>query len=78
MIWKDHCGLFLRDELALLFERGRAEHAAIIQTLLATCRAHDVHPYHYLVTYWRVANEPGALATLRFRIGELPVTYKIR
>jgi len=77
MIWKDHCGLFLRDELAFLFERGRAEHAAIIQTLLATCRAHDIHPYHYLVNVLqRVAIEPGALATLRFRIGELPVTYK--
>lgn len=26
-----------------------AEHIATIQTLLASCRAHDVNPYHYLV-----------------------------
>ena len=38
-----------------------AEHVAIIQTLLATCRAHGVHPYHYLVdVLQRVAIHPAS------------------
>lgn len=38
-----------------------AEHVAIIQTLLATCRAHDIHPYHYLVdVLQRVAIHPAS------------------
>lgn len=36
-----------------------ADHVAIIQTLLATCRAHDIHPFHYLVdVLQRVAIHP--------------------
>ena len=38
-----------------------AEHVAIIQTLLATCRVHGVHPYHYLVdVLQRVAIHPAS------------------
>ena len=38
-----------------------AEHVATIQTLLATCRAHDVHPYHYLVdVLQRVSMHPAS------------------
>ena len=38
-----------------------ADHVAIIQTLLATCRAHGIHPFHYLVdVLQRVAIQPAA------------------
>ena len=38
-----------------------ADHVAIIQTLLATCRAHGIHPFHYLVdVLQRVAIHPAS------------------
>lgn len=38
-----------------------ADHVAIIQTLLATCRVHNIHPYHYLVdVLQRVAIHPAS------------------
>lgn len=51
-----------------------AEHVAIIQTLLATCRAHGVNPFNYLVdVLQRVDRHPAS------RVGELtPREWKER
>jgi transposase len=42
-------------------ERG-AKHVGIVQTLLVTCRLHDIHPYDYFVdVLQRVGQHPASL-----------------
>jgi hypothetical protein len=51
-----------------------AQHVGIVQSLLTTCRLHDINPYDYLVdVLQRVARHPGS------RVSELtPRLWKER